>query len=179
MKVRGQWAYLYRAVDKHGNTINFYLSPTRNTAAAKRFLGKAMNGLKDWEKPTVSNIDQAPTYAAALAELKKEDKCPEATLHRQVKYLNTIIETDHGKLKRLIRPVRGFKTAKTAHATIKGFEVMRALRKRQPSGFNITRDIRGEARIVEHAFGLGATALAEVVQLIREQLDLAAGSRAI
>jgi len=51
VKVRGQWTYLYRAVDKHGNTIDFYLSPTRNTAAAKRFLGKAPNGLKDWEKP--------------------------------------------------------------------------------------------------------------------------------
>ncbi len=47
MKVRGQWAYLYRAIDKLGNTIDFYLSPTRNTAAAKRFLGKALNGLKD------------------------------------------------------------------------------------------------------------------------------------
>src|SRR5208282_2623021 len=46
VKVRGQWAYLYRAVDKHGNTIDFYLSPTRNTAAAKRFLGKALSGLK-------------------------------------------------------------------------------------------------------------------------------------
>ena len=51
VKVRGQWAYLYRAIDKHGSTIDFYLSPTRNTAAAKRFLGKALNGLKDWESP--------------------------------------------------------------------------------------------------------------------------------
>ncbi len=58
VKVRGQWAYLYRAVDKHGNTIDFYLSPTRNTAAAKRFLGKALNGLKDWETPTVINTDK-------------------------------------------------------------------------------------------------------------------------
>ena len=74
VKVRGQWAYLYRAVDKHGNTIDFYLSPTRNTAAAKRFLGKALSGLKDWEKPRVINTDKAPTYAAALAELKKEGK---------------------------------------------------------------------------------------------------------
>ena len=81
VKVRGQWAYLYRAVDKHGNTIDFYLSPTRNTAAAKRFLRKAMNALKDWEKPTVINTDKAPTYAA-LVELKKKGKCPEATLHR-------------------------------------------------------------------------------------------------
>jgi transposase-like protein len=48
--------------------IDFYLSPTRNTAAAKRFLGKALNGLKDWEEPTVINTDKAPTYAAAPAE---------------------------------------------------------------------------------------------------------------
>ena len=133
VKVCGQWAYLYRAVDKHGNTIDFYLSPTRNTAAAKRFLGKALNGLKDWEKPRVINTDKASTYGAALAELKQEGRCPEETLHRQVKYLNNVIEADHGKLKQLIRPVRGFKTLKTAYATIKGFEVMRALRKGQAS----------------------------------------------
>jgi transposase-like protein len=174
VKVRGQWAYLYRAVDKHGNTIDFYLSPTRSTAAAKRFLGKALSGLKDWEKPRVINTDKAPTYAAALAELKKEGRCPEETLHRQVKYLNNIIESDHGKLKQLIRPVRGFKTLKTAYATIKGFEVMHALRKGQASAFNITRDIRGEARIVERAFGLGASVLAETVQFLSKQIELEA-----
>ena len=70
MKVRGKWSYLYRAVDKLGKTIDFYLSPTRNTIAAKRFLGKALRGLKDWEQPEVINTDKAPTYAAALAELK-------------------------------------------------------------------------------------------------------------
>ena len=42
VKVRGKWAYLYRALDKLGNTIDFYLSATRNTKAAKRFLGKAL-----------------------------------------------------------------------------------------------------------------------------------------
>ena len=125
LKVRGQWAYLYRAVDKHGNIIEFYLSPTRNTSAAKRFLGKALSSLKDWEKPTAINTEKAPAYAGALAELKSEDKRPKETLHRQVKYLNNIIEADHGKLKQLIRPVRGFKTLKTAYATIRGFEVMR------------------------------------------------------
>jgi transposase-like protein len=174
VKVRGQWAYLYRALDKHGNTIEFYLSPTRNTAAAKRFLGKALHGLKDWEKPSVINTDKAPTYAAALAELKEEGRCPADTLHRQVKYLNNVIEADHGKLKQLIRPVRGFKTLKTAYATIKGFEVMRALRKGQAAAFNITRDICGEARIVERAFGLGASALAEAVQFLEAQLQVEA-----
>jgi transposase-like protein len=75
VKVRGKWTYLYRAVDKFGNTIDFYLSPTRNAKAAKRFLGKALNGLKDWEKPTVINTDKAPTYGIAISELKAEDKC--------------------------------------------------------------------------------------------------------
>ena len=130
--------------------------------------------MKDWKKPTVINTDKALAYAAALAELKNESKCLEAPLHRQVKYLNNVIEADHGKLKQLIRPVRGFKTLKTAYATIKGFEVMRALRKGQASAFNIPRDIRGEARIVERAFGLGVSALAEAVQFVSEHLDFAA-----
>ena len=122
---RAKWAYLYRALDKFGNTIDFYLSATRNTKAAKRFLGKALRGWKEWELPEVVNTDKAPTYAAAIAELKAEGKCPTETRHRQVKYLNNVVEADHGKLKLLIRPVCGFKTLKTAYATIKGFEVMR------------------------------------------------------
>jgi transposase, IS6 family len=171
IKVRGQWAYLYRAVDKFGSTVDFYLSPTRNTAAAKRFPGKALKGLKRWELPHVVNTDKAPTYAAALAELKKEGRCPEGTVHRQAKYLNNVVEADRGKLKQLIRPVRGFKTLKTAYATIKGFEVKRALRKGQAAAFNITRDIAGEAGIGERAFGIGACALGESVRFVSEQLE--------
>ena len=81
-------------------------------------------------------------------------------------------EADHGKLKRLIRPVRGFKTLKAAYATIKGFEVMRAFKKGQARAFNVTGDIRGEARTNERASGIGADALAETVQFINERLDL-------
>ena len=106
--------------------------------------------------------------------MKKEGKCPEDTSHRQVKYLNNVVEADHGKLKQLICPVRGFKTLKTAYATIKGFEVMRALRKGQAGAFNITRDIRGEARIIERAFGLGASPLAEAVRFVSDRLELQA-----
>ena len=93
-------------------------------------------------------------------------------MHRQVKYLNNVIEADHGKLKQLIRPVRGFKTLKTAYATIMGFEVMRALRKGQAAIFNLTQDIRGEARIVERAFGIGASALAEAIAVFGEKLNV-------
>ena len=95
VKVRGKWAYLYRALDKLGNTIDFYLSATRSSKAAKRFLGKALRGLKDWEQPEVLNTDKAPTYAAAIAELKAEGNCPNETRHRQVKYLRGIGITEY------------------------------------------------------------------------------------
>jgi IS6 family transposase len=65
----------------------------------------------------------------------------------------------------------GFKTLKTAYATIKGFEVMRALRKGQAAMFNLTRDIRGGGRIVEFAFELGLCVLAEAAQFISKQLE--------
>src|SRR3546814_9494338 len=82
VKVRGKWTYLYRAVDKRGDTIDFYLSPTRSAKAAKRFLGKALRGLKHWEKPATLNTDKAPSYGAAITELKREGKLDRETAHR-------------------------------------------------------------------------------------------------
>jgi len=124
VKVKGKWVYLYRGIDKYGRTFDFYLSSRRNAKAAKRFLGKALRGLKEWEKPPTINTDKAPAYGDAIRQLKAEAKCPEDLEHRQVKYLNNRVEANHGKLKRLINPVRGFQSMKTAYATIKGFEVM-------------------------------------------------------
>jgi len=154
VKVKGKWAYLYRAIDKMGCTIDFYLSATRNIKAARRFLGKALKSIKSWAHPMVINTDKAPTYAAAIDELKKEGKCPANTVHRQVKYLNNIIEADHGKLKRLINPVRGFKSLKTAYATIKGFEVMRAFKKGQMNCWQYEKGLKGEIRLVEREFNI-------------------------
>ena len=114
---------------------------------------------------------QSADLWACNSELKADGKCPETTVHRQVKYLNNVIEADHGKLKQLIRPVRGCKTLKTAYATIRGFEVMQALRKGQAAMFNFTQDICGEARIVERAFGIGAGPIAETIAPINERLD--------
>ncbi len=71
-----------------------------------------------------------------------------------MKHLNNIVEADHGKLKRLIKPTLGFKSMTTAYATIKGFEVIRALKKQQAHSFNFSGDIKGEIRIIEHAFEL-------------------------
>jgi len=90
----------------------------------------------------------------AIAELKQEGKCPQETEHRQVKYLNNIVEADHGKLKRLIRPTLGFKTMRTAYATLKGFEATRALEKGQAHLWQNQEGIMGEARLIERSFGL-------------------------
>ena len=110
-------------------TVDFYLSLTRNAKAAKRFLGKALKSLPSWAHPQVINTDKAASYMSAISHLKAEGKCPPDMKHRSVKYINNRIESDHGKLKRLIKPALGFKSLKTAFATLKGFEVMRMFRK--------------------------------------------------
>src|SRR3546814_12871982 len=78
-------------------------------------------------------------------------------------YLNNVVEADHGNLKILIKPVRGFKSIPTAYATIKGFEVMRALRKGQALPWCLQPGIRGEVRLVERAFGIVPSALTEAM----------------
>ncbi|HBD7060400.1 TPA: IS6 family transposase [Legionella pneumophila] len=130
IKIRGEWKYLYRAIDECGNTIDFYLSHRRNAKSAKLFLKKMLKKNKDY-CPSTINTDKNPSYNQAISELKRDGVIPEDVKHRQVKYRNNRLEADHGKLKRLIHPVRGFQSMKTAYATIKGFEVMRMFRKNQ------------------------------------------------
>ncbi len=126
MKVNGRWAYLYRAVDSRGRTVDFYLSSRRNSKAAYRFLGTS--NVKKWQIPRFINTDKAPAYGRALALLKREGRCPSDVEHRQIKYRNNVIECDHGKLKRIINATLGFKSMKTAYATIKG-KVMRPFKR--------------------------------------------------
>ena len=116
------------------------------------------------------NTDKAPTYAAAIAELEAEGKCRHRRRTGRSNTINNVIEADHGKLEQLIRPVRGFKTLTTAYATIKGFEVMRALRKGQAEMCALHGGIVGEARIVERAFGVGPCALTEAMAWLQDRL---------
>ncbi len=130
VKVRGEWMYLYRAIGDGGETLDFYLSQTRTTKAAKQFLSKALNR-SPHHRPSVISTDKNRAYNEAIASLRKEGRLPPTCQHRQVKFLNNRLESDHGKLKQRIRPVRGFKSRKTAHNAIRGFEVMRMFRKGQ------------------------------------------------
>ena len=131
VKIGGKWAYLYRAVDSHGRTIDFYLSSRRNTQAAYRFLKKMLGHLRDWEQPRRIITDKAPTYGRALALLKQEGKCPPDVVHRQVKYLNNLLEQDHRFIKKITAPMRGFKAFHSANATLPGIETAHMIRKGQ------------------------------------------------
>ena len=116
--------------------------------------------------PHAINTDKAGCYGIAIKELKAEGKLPGDTEHRQVKYLNNIVESDHGKLKRLIKPTLGFKSMKTAYATIKGFEAMRSLKKGQGRAYRIQKGIMGEVRLVERCFHLGNSAIADAMEML-------------
>ena len=153
VKVAGEWAYLYRAIDKNGATIDFMLSSRRTAKSARRFLGKALK-LREDCPPSTINTDQNVAYDKAIRALKKVGAMDRNIEHRQVKCLNNRLEADHGALKRVINPTRGFKSLPTASATIKGFEVMRMIRK----GHRLMLDsgVAGEVRFVNRLFRLAA-----------------------
>src|SRR3546814_12215421 len=113
------------------------------------------DGSSDVCSSDLLNTDKAPSNGAAITELKREGKLDRETARRQVKYLNNVIEADHGKLKILIKPVRGFKSIPTAYATIKRSEVMRALPQGQARPWCLQPGIRGEVRLVARSFSIG------------------------
>ncbi|TXT35128.1 MAG: integrase catalytic region [Comamonadaceae bacterium] len=128
IKVNGQWKYLYRAVDKEGSTIDFLLRAKRDTVAARRFFEKAMRQNGDPEKVT---MDKSGANKAAMDAINKDRDVPIEV--RQVKYLNNIVEQDHRFVKRVTRPMLGFKTFRTARAVLAGIELMHMIRKEQLS----------------------------------------------
>jgi transposase, IS6 family len=153
VRVGGRWRYLFRAVDKHGRLIDSMLSHRRDTGAAYRFLRKALTIMSDYP-PSSITTDKLTSYPKAIRRLQSEGLLPQDVEHRTSKYLNNIIEAGHGALKRVIRPTRGFQKMKTASATIKGFEVMRMIRRGHCS--LAQRDVTGEIRLVNQLFGLAA-----------------------
>jgi len=129
VRIKGKWAYLYRAVDKAGRTIDFLLAPNRDRDAAEAFLRKAIRTQGLPEKIT---IDQSGANTAAITHYNKTHRT--AIIIRHSKYLNNIVEQDHRAVKRIARPMLGFKSFWAARCTIAGIEVMHAIRKGQLLG---------------------------------------------
>jgi putative transposase len=124
VKVKGVRKYLYRAVDKAGATVDFLLTAKRDRKAALRFLRKAFGQHGTPEKIT---IDKSGANTVAIESYNADHK---ASIEiRPVKYLNKIVEQDHRTVKRLVRPVLGFKSFRSAVATLSGIELMHMIRK--------------------------------------------------
>jgi transposase-like protein len=128
IKVKGQWVYHYRAVDKAGKTVDFYLSPKRDIKAAKRFFLKAIHHRG---KPTTITLDGYEASHQAVASLKDARTLLKDTKVRSNKYLNNLIEQDHRRIKQRTKPMLGFKRFRNAGRTLAGIELAAQIRKGQ------------------------------------------------
>ncbi|MEH6523697.1 IS6 family transposase [Sulfitobacter sp.] len=131
IKVRGKWTYLYRAVDRDGQTLDFMLSERRDTAAARRFFKRAVgtNGV-----PDRIALDKSGANLAGLQSLNvilKFTGVGRIIGIVQSKYLNNIVEQNHRFIKRITRPMLGFKAFHSAAATLAGIETAHMIRKGQ------------------------------------------------
>jgi IS6 family transposase len=135
LKIAGKWAYLYRAVDQHGQVIDVLLSARRDLAAARRFFSRA---LRAGAAPAEVTTDRAPVYPRVLDELIP------AALHIVEQYANNPIEADHGRLKARLRPMRGLKRHSSARILAAGHAFVQNLRRGQ---YDIATDVPDRHRL--------------------------------
>ena len=128
-RIRGRWAYLYRAVDAAGKTVDFRLSPRRNVASAKAFFRKAVRS--QGRSPETVTLDGYAASHRAVRELQQQGKLAEVTKLRSSKYLNNLIEQDHRNVKSRLGVMLGLKGFASAGTTIRGIELMHRIRKGQ------------------------------------------------
>ena len=128
VRVRGEWMYLYRAVDKIGKTVDFFLSRNRDVNAAKAFLRKAM---RQQRTPVKITLDAYAASHRAVSDMKESGQLPKRVRVRASKYLNNVIEQDHRRVKQRLRPMLGLKSFKTAAVVIGGIELAEKIKKNQ------------------------------------------------
>src|SRR5690348_10762731 len=153
VKVAGNWAYLYRAVDSAGETIELMLSPKRDLIAAKLFLRLAWSAGRP--TPRVINVDGHPAYASAIAELKQTGELARRCRCRTAPYLNHIVEQDHRFIKKRITASLGFRSVEGACRTIEGYEAMHAIRKGQVR-WVVKGDAVAQRQFIHAIFGIAA-----------------------
>jgi transposase-like protein len=129
VKIRGEWVYLYRAVDREGKTVDFRLSVRRDVAAAKAFFREAIKS--QGSAPRTITLDGYAASHRAVREMKADGQLLPDTKVRSSKYLNNLIEQDHRGVKLRIGPMLGFKSFSTAAITIAGIELSRRILKGQ------------------------------------------------
>ena len=146
VKVAGRWRYLYRAIDQYGHVIDVLVSDKRDLAATRRFFTRALN---HGPRPTEVNTDRAPTYPRVLDEL-----LPSAR-HVVERYANNPVETDHGRLKARLRPMRGLKQLGSVRVISVGHAFVQNVRR---GHYELATDVNPRHRL--------ATAFAELALAI-------------
>ena len=129
VRIRGRWAYLYRAVDASGKTVDFRLSPRRNVASAKAFFRKAVRSQR--RSPETITLDGYAASHRAVRELQQQGRLSNLTKLRSSKYLNNLIEQDHRNVKSRLGTMLGLKSFACAATTIRGVELMHRICKGQ------------------------------------------------
>ena len=130
--MRGEWMYLYRAVDKEGNIVDYLLTKRRNKYAAHKFIKKA---IANNSSPKLINIDQSGASKEAIKTYNK--RCFKKIKIRQCKYLNNRVEGDHRLIKWRTQQILGIKNFETASRTLSGIAIIRMIRKGQVSGLMV------------------------------------------
>ncbi|PEB40264.1 IS6 family transposase [Bacillus pseudomycoides] len=129
IKVKGEWRYLYRAIDTDGHTLDIQLRKKRDHQAAYTFMKRLV---KTFGEPTVLTTDKAPALLCAFKKLR-ENNFYKHTTHCTIKHLNNLIEQDHRHVKRRFTKSAGFQNLLHASRTLKGIETIHAIYKRKRS----------------------------------------------
>ena len=143
-----------RAVDSVGQTIDFLLSAWRSASAAKRFFCKTLRRSHTVNPRTIT-VDKNSAYPSVVTRLKRAGQLWRFSRLRQCKYLNNIVEQDHRRIKRLVRPGLGFGSLRTAKRTLAGYEAVAMIRKEQVHNVG-RRDMKAQATFVAALFAVAA-----------------------
>ncbi len=138
LKVRGTWRYLFRATDQFGQVIDVLLSPRRDEEAARRFFAQAIERTR--MRPLEVTTDRYRVYPRVLDEMLP------AALHCTEAHANNPLETDHGRLKARLRPMRGLKRDRTARVIVAGHALVQNLRR---GFYDLGTDVPSAARLAD------------------------------
>ncbi len=153
VRVGGRWRYLWRAVDQHGQLVDFRLTARRDIKAARAFLKQACENARLYYPRTIIT-DKAHSYVRVIGEMNRFELPGEGILHINRKWENNWIESDHAALKKLITPMRGFKSLSSAKATLRGIEAIRTIKHGHVHGKK--PGVPGEIRFIERLFNIAA-----------------------